>query len=201
MSTTAGTTLSEAISSVIQILLFTLIPFIVWLILARKKENFFIWIGLKGIGNNIKDALKYALLAFAICEVVGIIANETIMKELNVSLYAGKGFSYLLCIMLYAYLHTALSEEILYRGFIQKRLQNKLGFWPATIIQAFIFGLTHLLMALGQVNFAQGLVLLLYPMVPGILIPYVNEKKANGSILLGVLIHGTLNFIVQLSQL
>lgn len=201
MSTAAVTTLNEAGSSVFQILLFTLIPFIVWLIFARKKENFLSWIGLKGIGKDKKTAFKYALLAFAICEVLGIIVNGTIMKEWNVSQYAGRGYSYLLCILLFSYAHTAFSEEILYRGFIQKRLQSKLGFWPATIIQAFIFGLTHILMALGQVNVAQGLVLLLYPMVPGILIPYVNEKKANGSILLGVLIHGSLNIIVHFSQL
>ena len=40
-------TVNELFSSIVQILLFTLIPFIWWLITARKKENFFSWIGLK----------------------------------------------------------------------------------------------------------------------------------------------------------
>ena len=39
--------ISKAVSSVIQIILFSLIPFIWWLITARKKMNFFRWIGLK----------------------------------------------------------------------------------------------------------------------------------------------------------
>lgn len=201
MSTTVVTTLNEAISSAVQVLLFALIPFIVWLIAARKKENFFSWIGLKGIGNDKKQSFKYALLAFVICEAVGLLVNNIFMKEFNISQYAGKGMGYVLCAVLFSYIQTAFSEEILFRGFIQKRLQSKLGFKTATIIQAFLFGLTHIVMAIGQVNFAQGLVLLLYPMLPGMLIPYVNEKKANGSILLGVLIHGSLNVLVHLAQL
>ena len=40
------------INSIIQIALFSLIPFIWWLITARKKMNFFEWIGLK----KIRDA-------------------------------------------------------------------------------------------------------------------------------------------------
>ncbi len=201
MSTTVVTTLNEAINSAVQVLLFALIPFIVWLITARKKENFFSWIGLKGIGNDKKQSFKYALLAFVICEAVGFLVNNIFMKEFNISQYAGKGMDYVLCAVLFSYIQTAFSEEILFRGFIQKRLQSKLGFKTATIIQAFLFGLTHIVMAIGQVNFAQGLVLLLYPMLPGMLFPYVNEKKANGSILLGVLIHGSLNILVHLAQL
>ena len=39
------------ISSIIQIILFSLIPFIWWLVTARKEEIFFEWIGLKKISN------------------------------------------------------------------------------------------------------------------------------------------------------
>lgn len=39
--------LNEIVSSIIQILLFSIVPFIWWLITARKKESFYVWIGLK----------------------------------------------------------------------------------------------------------------------------------------------------------
>ena len=38
---------NKIISSVMQIILFSLIPLIWWLITARKRESFFKWIGLK----------------------------------------------------------------------------------------------------------------------------------------------------------
>lgn len=195
-------TINELISAVIQVLLFTLIPFIVWLITARKKESFFSWIGLKKITTDKKTWIKYTLIAYLICELVGRIVNYTIMKaDWNQSAAAGMGIKGLPYGLLYAYIHTALSEEILYRGFIQKILQRKLDFKVATLIQAFIFGLSHIILAYGQVTLIQGIGLILYPMVPGILIAYTNEKKANGSILPGWLIHGTLNFVTQLLNL
>ena len=39
--------ISKLVSSIIQIILFSLVPFIWWLITARKECGFFKWIGLK----------------------------------------------------------------------------------------------------------------------------------------------------------
>ena len=39
--------LNEIVSSIIQILLFSIVPFVWWLITAKKKESFYVWIGLK----------------------------------------------------------------------------------------------------------------------------------------------------------
>lgn len=44
--------LNELISSILQIILFSLIPFIWWLTTARHKESFFSWIGLKKINGT-----------------------------------------------------------------------------------------------------------------------------------------------------
>ncbi len=195
-------TVNELISSVVQILLFTLIPFIWWLITARKKENFFSWIGLKKPVGDKKKILLFMLGAFVICEVVGTILNFTVLRtDWNVSSFAGQGNSGLVAAISYSYLHTAFSEEILYRGFLQKRLQKAIGFMAGTIVQAAIFGASHVILSLNMITFAEGVALFLYPMIPGVLIAIVNEKKADGSILPGWLIHGTLNVITHLSQL
>lgn len=44
---------------------------------------------------------------------------------------------------LYAFLRTALSEEILFRGFVLKAIKNKAGFYAGNTVQALIFGLLH----------------------------------------------------------
>ncbi len=192
----------ELIGSVVQVLLFTLIPFIVWLITARKKESFFSWIGFKKILSDKKKLLITAVIVFIICEAVGMALNYTVLKaDWNTSPDAGMGIKGLPVAFLYSYIHTALSEEILYRGFIQKRLQSVMNFKAATLIQAFIFGLSHVVLTWNQLTLVQGIALLLYPMIPGALIAFTNEKKADGSIIPGWLIHGTLNFITHASQL
>ena len=38
--------INELVGAIAQVLVFSLIPFIWWLITARKKESFFSWIGL-----------------------------------------------------------------------------------------------------------------------------------------------------------
>ena len=46
-------------NSIIQIIIFSIIPFLWWLITSRKKMNFFEWIGLKKV-NNIKENKLFA---------------------------------------------------------------------------------------------------------------------------------------------
>ena len=196
--------ITEFLSSIFQTLIFTLIPFIWWLITARKKENFFSWIGLKKVEGNKKQILLLLLIFFIICEVTGQISTRLfITGDWNHSTYAGMGIKGLPMGILYAYIHTGLSEEILYRGFLQKRLQKQFGFKVGTFIQAFIFGLSHVVLSAGllDITIVEGIMLLVYPMIPACLTAYLNEKKCNGSILPGWLIHGTLNLITQITEL
>ena len=44
--------ISELSGAVFQVILFALIPFVWWLISAKKKTNFFEWIGLKKIRHE-----------------------------------------------------------------------------------------------------------------------------------------------------
>ena len=195
-------TISELINSIIQILLFTFIPFIWWLITARKKENFFSWIGLKKPQGDRKKIIVLMLGAFAICEVIGMILNYTVLNtDWNITQYAGTGTKGLLGSVIFAYLHTAFSEEIIYRGFLQKRLQKCLGFRIGTIVQAAIFGATHVILALNLITVTEGIALFIYPMIPAVFIAYINEKKCEGSIIPGWIIHGTLNVITHLMHL
>ncbi len=197
-----STIITEFFSSIIQVLLFSLIPFIVWLVTARKKESFFSWIGLKKVTSDKKECLKFAIGAIIICVIFGIIVYRVILADdWNKSAFSGMGLIGLPGAILYAFVHTALSEEILFRGFIQKRLQKVFSFKIATIIQAIIFGFAHIVLILDRITFVQGLALVLFPIIPGILFAYIDEKKADGSIIPSWLMHGTMNILMQLMQL
>ncbi len=50
--------LDDLISSVVQALLFILIPFLVWLIAARKKQSFFARLGLKTLRSGPERFLR-----------------------------------------------------------------------------------------------------------------------------------------------
>ena len=197
-----STFLTELFSSVIQVLLFSLIPFITWLVTARKKESFFSWLGFKKVTSNKKECVKFAIISIIICEIMGVIVYKFILDaDWNRSTSAGMGIIGLPSAILNSYIHTALSEEILFRGFIQKRLQSKFSFKVSTIIQSVLFGFAHIVLILDKLTFVEGLALVIFPIIPGILLAYTNEKKADGSIIPGWLMHGTMNILLRVAQL
>ena len=196
------TFISELISSIFQVLLFSLIPFLVWLFTAHKKEFFFSWIGFKKVTSNKKDVLKFGIIAFVLCEIVGLaIYKITLSGDWNRSTSAGLGIFGVPSAILNCFVHTALSEEILFRGFIQKRLQKVLNFKIATAIQAVLFGFAHILPLLDKISFLEGCALGIFPIIPGIIFAYLNEKKADGSIFPSWLLHGLMNLPLRLLQL
>ncbi len=117
-------------NSIIQIIIFSLIPFLWWLITSRKKINFFEWIGLKKV-NNIKENKLFAWI-FSVLVLFLIISVFILysLKNVNVasSEFTGLGIKALPSILIYAIFNTSLPEEILFRGFLLKRIGNKFGF-------------------------------------------------------------------------
>lgn len=193
----------QIFNAVFQVILFSVIPWIWWFVTARKKVGFFSWIGLKKPNCHEKKKLLMGMAAtFAVSFLVGELAvwlkGDIAATE---SIYRGMGIAALPSVLVYSYIQTGLSEEILFRGFLLKRLAAKFGFLTANIIQALIFGTIHLLMVWGQVNILSGAVIVIYPMIPAVLIAVLNEKKAGGSILPGWLIHGTMNTVSALLSL
>jgi len=126
-------------NSIIQIIIFSLIPFLWWLITSRKKMNFFEWIGLKKV-NNIKEnklfAWIFSVLALFLILSVFILYS---LKNVNVasSEFTGLRIKSLPSILIYAIFNTSLPEEILFRGFLLKRIgirgcrleSNRLDYW------------------------------------------------------------------------
>lgn len=193
----------QILNAIIQVLLFSIIPLIWWLFTARKKENFFKWLGIKRPKCESKrNLIRIMLVIFAGCFLAGEFAvwirGDVAAAD---SAYTGMGLAALPSVIVYSYFQTGLSEEILFRGFLLKRLAAKFGFIAATTIQALIFGAIHLTMVWGQVGIIAGVVIVIYPMIPAVAFAYLNEKKANGSILPSWIIHGTLNTVSTLFSL
>ena len=97
---------------------------------------------------------------------------------------------------------TALLEEIFFRGFIAKRLFNRLGFHAGNIAQSLIFAVLHM-----SFPFLLGIddpwsLALFFGFVTGLLawvIGYVNERLGEGSILPGWIIHGIGNVMTYVA--
>lgn len=195
--------LNQLLNAIIQVLLFSLVPLLWWLVTARKKVAFFDWLGLRRPKNvNTRTLWGSIVLVMVVCFVIGEVAvwarGDVDAAE---SAYQGMGLGALPTVLVYAFLQTGLSEEILFRGFLLKRLMAKWGFVVANIVQALIFGALHLTMVWGQVGFLAGMVIVIYPMIPAVLMSILNEKKADGSILPSWLVHGTLNTVSALMVL
>ncbi len=193
--------INELIGALSQLLLFSLIPVLVWLIAGRKKENLFKYLGLKKV-KCLSSGLKTFLLTLLVCAcyiggsyVVTTFFADDITAAGNQ--FAGKGMKAIPAAFVYAFIRTALSEEIIFRGFILKRVASKWGFTAGNIVQALLFGLMHGVpfgLASGKV-----LVTIVMTVLPGAIgwyMGWVNEKRCDGSVLPSWLTHGIMNFAI-----
>lgn len=196
-------TVSLLISAVIQVLLFSFIPFIFWLFTSRKQDNFFVWLGLTRPNIRNKAEFLWLYVCFVVVGCLTIIfllpmlSNST---ELATSQFAAQGASAIIPAIIYSFLQTGLSEEILFRGFINKRLCSRFGFTIANLSQAILFGSLHAIM-LSSVSggFEMrmiGVVLLTGGI--GWILGWISQKKAGGSIIPGWLFHASSNLLISL---
>lgn len=108
-------------------------------------------------------------------------------------MFSGMGIVGLPSALIYAFIKTALSEEILFRGFLLKRLSNKFGFRIGNIVQSILFGLLHGAIFFSLINFEKVVLIISFTGLIAWCMGYVNEKKADGSIMPSWIIHGIAN--------
>lgn len=196
--------LNELINTILQILVFTLIPFLVYLISHKKAKGFRQYIGLYAAPTK---ANLYAVVASLIFLLAGLIlgmVDQDILEMLRApGTVIGKirgigwGPEAIILVALMAGFKTSLSEEIFFRGFVAKRLMAWLGYQWGNIIQAVIFGLIHVLLfwAIMEAGSAFLIFIFLLSGIAGYLVGYIKEKVGNGSIIPGWIAHGLGNII------
>lgn len=185
----------KILNSMVQILLFALIPFVWWCITARKKIGFFQWIGLKRVSSPKKNktALWIAGTTLVFMAVSVFILYTVKNIETATSEFSGLGIKALPAILVYAVLNTSLPEELLFRGFLLKRLSRQFGFPIGNAVQSLLFGFLHGAMFLTLTGIPQAILIIGFTGGIAWCMGYVNERKAGGSILPGWCMHAVSN--------
>ncbi len=195
---------NEIISTTLQVVLFTLIPFIFFFFRKDKSITFFNYIGLF---RPPRKSVSYAFLASILFLIggLGIIFLDENIKQVVISPPSTIGMlrtlglsgTSIIILLIVAIFKTALAEEILFRGFIARQLTIKTGFKIGNLIQAMIFGSIHLLMfwTLTKTTISFLLFIFFFSFFAGWTIGYIKEKYANGSIIPGWIAHATGNIL------
>ena len=188
----------QMLNALIQIALFAFLPFVWWLIRARRKSPFLEWIGLKPLKDTgSRKIWLWILLGSLFFWVLSFLLVYPAVKNLDTatSNFSGLGFQALPAILIYGLFQTALSEELLFRGFLLKRLASRLSFVVANTIQAALFGLIHGLMFITILSWHQTLLIILCTGGIAAYLGFVNERKSDGSILPSWIMHALINVV------
>lgn len=195
--------LSKVMSSIVMLFLFTFIPFIWWLLTARKELSFGSWLGLRPISAKEKRSVfvlgiigTLVFLGFSM-----ILQAQIKGTAVAVSEFSGKGLAVLPAVLVYALFNTALPEEILFRGFLLKRFGQKMSFAMANTVQAILFGALHGLMFFSLVGGVKAVYITVFTGLVAGYMGYLNEKKASGSILPSWGIHAISNAFAALTAM
>ena len=192
--------ISKLMNGIMELLIVSVNPFITWLIWSRKKVGFFDWIGLKKVESQKKRHLLLTILGISLLFFLFsiVVFSWFDSSQTATATFYGKGMGALPAILVYAILGTALPEEIFFRGFLLKRLQGKLGFLGANLLQSLLFGLIHALMFIQLTGYLKAMAIMTFISLIAYIFGAINEKKAGGSILPSIFIHALANTVVGL---
>ncbi|MEO6668856.1 MAG: CPBP family intramembrane glutamic endopeptidase [Ferruginibacter sp.] len=198
------TVINELLAAILQVIVFTAIPFLFFLFRKDKSVVFLNYIGLYKPG---KKSIVYATLTslLFVISAIGIALMDESIKQILLSpkSVTGKlrlmGFSLttVTILLIIALIKTSLSEEILFRGLIAKQMIIKMGFKTGNLLQAVVFGIVHLLLfgLLTKSSLLPLIFIFVFSTSAGWSIGYIKEKFANGSIVPGWISHGLGNVL------
>jgi len=201
--------LDAAIGTIIQLLLFTSVPFLYYWISYRGRgmNGFWRYVGLyKPLSKTMLEAVGVSfvfLLALygSVCllgadslfKLPGSVAERIKINGLNNQTIAA--------FLIVSFFQNALSEELLFRGFLGKRLGSLLGFRIGNLVQTFLFSLVHTALFIGssggRLMPVLSLVLLVITAAAAYVLGLLRER-GNGSIVPGIMAHGMCNFLFLL---
>lgn len=193
--------LSSAISAFVQLALILVLPLAWWALTARRATGFASWIGLHRPTWDERRAHRVvAILAWVAIGAASTALLQSLSGQVPAARFAGQGFGGIMPVLLFAIIQTSLAEEILFRGFLGKRIIARRGFAFGNCAQAFVFGLLHVALF---ASFADPVPLLLIGILTGAsgwIAGWLNEKSAGGSILPGWALHASANLLVGFAE-
>ncbi|WP_175956132.1 CPBP family intramembrane glutamic endopeptidase [Schaalia sp. Marseille-Q2122] len=196
-----GLFISELIGALVQLLLLSVVPLIWWLVTARTRAGFFSWIGLRAPERFGGALVGWSVLILVATFVLGVGIQWLLAgTPVAASKFAGLGVGALPAILVFAFVGTALGEEIFFRGFLLKRFNSAMSFQAANTAQGALFGVLHGIMFFSLLPFVSTLLVIVFTGVIGWSLGMVNERLAGGSIVPSWLIHAGANLLAGLSM-
>jgi len=195
--------LNQLTSALIQVAVFAFVPFACYLLTHGKARGFWAWLGFiraKTVPAQEMAAIFIGFIAAITLPYLWLYrAGALAYTGFTVDAYRAYGWSVptIATILVWAIVQTSLSEEIFFRGFLGKRLSDKLGWKAGTAIQAVIFGLVHVASVWGHGIVAVALVFLMTGGI-GFLLGWLCLQRAEGSILYGWPVHAAVNIVSPL---
>ena len=199
--------LNSVSTALVNLIVFTAIPFLWWLIRCRRETNFFKWLGVYPPKFQSK---WYVLLLFALIyyffysfDFMQLVDQDTLnylesSESVSANAFAGLGAAAILPALIENFIANGVAEEILFRGFLCKRLCSKFGTTPGIILQAVLFALMHNLLYLAagmEVSLWFHFLMFCFTGAGALMLGWLNEKLYNGSLFPSILLHGAGNFI------
>lgn len=186
------------INAIVQVLLFSVIPFVWWSFSAKKEQPFLEWLGLHR--PIIVDKGKYAIFYILSIVIVVMLNFALVFFYMDGSIlasnqFAGLGLAGLIPALLYAMIQTGLSEELLFRGFLLKRLAKSFGFQVGNLLQSLVFGCIHGALLWTVLPFPIILLVVLSTGLAGYVMGWMNERVGGGSIVTSWSIHSLTNLM------
>lgn len=201
---------SSITTAIVNLIVFSLIPFVWWLIRHRKETGFFQWLGFyrprlksKWWVLVIFAVLYYFFYNFDFTQLIDPATLEYVENSdaVSANAFAGIGAAAILPALIENFIANGVAEEILYRGFLCKRLCGKLGTGAGIVLQAVLFGLMHniLYILVGlDVGLCYHILTFVFTGMGALLLGWLNEKIYNGSIIPSIVLHGAGNFIATM---
>lgn len=184
------------LNTVVQWLLFLVIPVLVYLIFFRKKTKFLLFLGLKKHEKTRNGLLlKLSIISIVYVAISIFWANKYNMGGDDIRLLSfqktGLSIKTLMIIFIQSIIQTSFLEEIVFRGFLINAFKDKLGFNSSNHIQAVIFTGIHVLamLSFSLVDMVLGTVMIY------ILSVYFGKitKESGYSVFYSSVFHGVLN--------
>ena len=201
---------SSITTAIVNLIVFSLLPFLWWLLRHRKETGFFQWLGFyrprlksKWWVLVIFAVLYYFFYNFDFTQLIDPATLEYVENSdaVSANAFAGIGAAAILPALIQNFIANGVAEEILYRGFLCKRLCGKLGTGAGIVLQAVLFGLMHniLYMIVGlDVGLWYHILTFVFTGMGALLLGWLNEKIYNGSIIPSIVLHGAGNFIATM---
>lgn len=165
---------------------------------SKKEQPFLEWLGLHR--PIIVDKGKYAIF-YILSIVIVVMPNFALVffymdgSILASNQFAGLGLAGLIPALLYAMIQTGLSEELLFRGFLLKRLAKSFGFQVGNLLQSLVFGCIHGALLWTVLPFPIILLVVLSTGLAGYVMGWMNERVGGGSIVTSWSIHSLTNLM------